>query len=298
MLMNGMGTDDIRQIVPQLLNKWREDTLHRAEAKGGKPAAIKAASTLAIIYRNVRAAFAQAAKPPAEGGAGILQSNPLAIWKPFNKNERKRLAAERERYFLPPKLSPAELRDLLAVADAYPHRIDGQPEAPVKVAASLAVWLMATVGLRWTEAQYARWENINWEKQLLLLQPTEYFTTKSGKSRLVPLPSPTIAKLYAYRQPAGFVLPAVDVENDGLKNRQDRVHIRHHVETIIKSAKLPRHISPHGLRHAFVTLCRESGIPRDLVQAAVGHSSALVTMIYDHSEPDAKVFDALPLTAT
>lgn len=293
LLIDGLGVKDIRKITPSLLSQWRDRRLSLA-GKKSKAAALKAATSVSTIYRNVRAAFEQAAKPIEQGGAGILQANPLGLWKPFTKMERKRLIAERERHLPPPRLTAAQIKSVLEAANAYSCS-EKDSKDPVKIAATLAIWLMATAGLRYTETQFARWELIDWKRHLLKLQPSEHFTTKSGKARLVPLPTITIEKLSQYRREDGFVLPSPDVEKGGLEHSFDRVSVRPHLNEILKSAKLGRSLSPHGLRHAYVTLARESGISRDAVQAAVGHSSGLVTAIYDHSEPDAKAFDALPL---
>lgn len=289
-----LGVKDVRQIKPQALSLWRDSTLQKASQKS--PAhGLKAATSVATTYRNVRAAFSYAARSVEEGGAGILPLNPLSTWKPFSKAERKRLATERERFIPVPKLTIEEYRRLLEKAEAYPKREDGKPENPTKVAGSIAVWLMATGGLRWTEAQFARWENLDGVRHSLKLQPTEHFTTKSGKSRVVPLPAKTMEFLSHYRQRSGFILPSENVETEGIGHIHDRVSVRPHVEKIIELASFSNHISPHGLRHVYVTLCRESGIPRDAVQAAVGHSSGLITMIYDHSLPNSLPFNNLPI---
>lgn len=290
-LCRELGVTDVRRITAPMLNQWRDKRLRMASKDTPKAKALKAATSISTIYRNVRAAFAQAASPASEGGVGLLTLNPLATWKPFTKAENKRLKAERQRHIPALRLPSGEIKTLLEAANAYSAAPNDK--SPLHIAATLCVWLLTTAGLRWTEAQYARWENIDWGKQLLHLLPTEHFTTKSGKSRIVPLPSITIEKLIPYRQDTGFILPSIDTKHTGLKNNFDRVSVRPHVEAIIKAAKLSIHMHPHGLRHVYVTMCLESGIARDTVQAAVGHASGLVTAIYDHSQLDAKPFKAL-----
>lgn len=295
LLLDGLGVSDVRKITPALLSRWRDKRLATA-AKLGKANALRAATSVSTIYRNVRAAFEQAAKPLEQGGAGIFKSNPIGSWKPFSKTERKRLIAERERHLPPSRFTAVQIRTILEKANDYSSS-GADSKDPVKIAATLAIWLMATAGLRYTETQFARWELVDWKRHLLKLEPSEHFTTKSGKARLVPLPTITIQKLADHKESAGFILPSPD-KKDGLENSFDRVSVRPHLEIILKNAELGRALSPHGLRHAYVTLARESGISRDAIQAAVGHSSGLVTAIYDHSEPDAKAFDALPLEST
>lgn len=60
-----------------------------------------------------------------------------------------------------------------------------------------------------------------------------------------------------------------------------------HFARTAKRAGCP-HGTPHNLRHLWVTLAREAGASRDAVGDVVGHSSNVVTMIYDHSETEKK----------
>jgi integrase len=39
----------------------------------------------------------------------------------------------------------------------------------------------------------------------------------------------------------------------------------------------------HSLRHSFVSLCNEAGVPLSVVQSMVGHSSPAMTRIYSHT---------------
>lgn len=59
--------------------------------------------------------------------------------------------------------------------------------------------------------------------------------------------------------------------------------VYNHFVTTAKRAGCP-HGTPHGLRHLWVTLARDAGASREAVGDFVGHSSTVVTEVYDHSE--------------
>ncbi|MBT5874227.1 MAG: site-specific integrase [Candidatus Latescibacteria bacterium] len=60
--------------------------------------------------------------------------------------------------------------------------------------------------------------------------------------------------------------------------------VTHKFKTEIRKAGLPESYSLHSLRHTYATHLQEKGVPRDIVQKLLGHSSPVTTGIYDHSE--------------
>lgn len=68
--------------------------------------------------------------------------------------------------------------------------------------------------------------------------------------------------------------------------------IRRRLKTVLKRAKLPSHISPHWLRHAFATHAYEAGVQLVALSKVLGHSSVKTTLAYIHSDPQS-VGDAL-----
>jgi integrase len=53
---------------------------------------------------------------------------------------------------------------------------------------------------------------------------------------------------------------------------------------VLQIAGLPDEYSLHSLRHTYATHLREKGVPRDIIQSLLGHSSPDTTTIYDHSD--------------
>ena len=56
--------------------------------------------------------------------------------------------------------------------------------------------------------------------------------------------------------------------------------------SLVKELELP-HLTFHGLRHAFATLCLVAGINPKVVSEALGHSSVTITLdLYSHVLPN------------
>ena len=60
--------------------------------------------------------------------------------------------------------------------------------------------------------------------------------------------------------------------------------VSHKFKRILSLADLPDEYSLHSLRHTYATHLREKGVPRDIIQSLLGHSSPDTTTIYDHSD--------------
>ena len=55
------------------------------------------------------------------------------------------------------------------------------------------------------------------------------------------------------------------------------------VVRLAKQAGIKKHLSPHSLRHAFVTACLDAGVPLRDVQIAARHSDPRMTTRYDRA---------------
>src|SRR5205085_10017170 len=55
------------------------------------------------------------------------------------------------------------------------------------------------------------------------------------------------------------------------------------IAKLARRAQIPHHISPHSLRHAFVTGCLDAGVPLRDVQMGARHADPRTTIRYDRA---------------
>jgi integrase/recombinase XerD len=157
-------------------------------------------------------------------------------------------------------LTLPQLRALLDVADR-----DGPRSAAL-------VWLLATTGIRISEACNARGGDI-----LPGTCPSLQVIGKGRRRHLVPLVAPTWARLavIAPSSPEGALFATSS--GRGL----DRRAFARTLNRLARKAGIAS-ISPHVLRHTFVTLARQQGCDLPDIQDAVGHANPATTRRYDH----------------
>jgi site-specific recombinase XerD len=63
--------------------------------------------------------------------------------------------------------------------------------------------------------------------------------------------------------------------------RMDRHTASRIVRRVARAAGLDKHITPHSLRHAFITAALDAGVPLRDVQEAASHADPRTTMRYD-----------------
>lgn len=101
---------------------------------------------------------------------------------------------------------------------------------------------------------------------------------KGGSRRAVALNPATIAGLEAYLHDRAEG-PLFSTRSGGRFDRSDAWRL---IRRLAATADLPdAQISPHSLRHTFVTLAREAGVPLEDVQDAAGHADPRTTRRYD-----------------
>lgn len=77
--------------------------------------------------------------------------------------------------------------------------------------------------------------------------------------------------------------------NDSIRHRANQgkpwhpSSVSHMFKDCLRLAGLPERYSLHSCRHTYVTHLRSQGIPGDVVQRLVGHSSRETTEVYDHT---------------
>ncbi len=142
----------------------------------------------------------------------------------------------------------------------------------------LAVVLSCTLGLRSGEAIALRWEDIDTVNKTLHVKNTATFVTKSRKNRVVPIPPNVVPFLVEARKRAesASVLHA--------PNRQiDSYLLSHAFKAYVRRLGLNPQLHYHSCRHTAATWWVADGIPLNVCQRWLGHSSISVVMVYAHS---------------
>ena len=142
-------------------------------------------------------------------------------------------------------------------------------------------YLLALNGLRISEALGADIEDMRFERNHRVI----HIIGKGRKEADVPLAPPTHRALIAYldgRKGGPIFLG----EQGGRMNRHAAARI---VRRVSKKAGITKHLSPHSLRHSFITAALDAGVPLRDVQHAARHADPRTTSYYDHGR---KSFDS------
>ncbi len=138
------------------------------------------------------------------------------------------------------------------------------------------ITMLGLLGLRVSEACGVRIQDIH---GLERGHRTLTLVGKGRKPATIPLPVPVAAVMDAAageRQAGPLLLRADGKQMD--RRAATRVVVR-----LAKKAGIKKHLSPHSLRHAFVTACLDAGVPLRDVQIAARHSDPRMTTRYDRA---------------
>ena len=135
--------------------------------------------------------------------------------------------------------------------------------------------LLALNGLRVSEATGADIEHLGLERG----HRTLVITRKGGKVVTIPL-APRTARaidLAIGERTSGPLFRAADGK------RLDRHGAARIVRRVTRRAGISKQLSPHTLRHAFITAALDAGVPLRDVQEAASHADPRTTMRYDRA---------------
>jgi site-specific recombinase XerD len=135
--------------------------------------------------------------------------------------------------------------------------------------------LLALNGLRVSEATGADIEHLGLERG----HRTLVITRKGGKVVTIPL-APRTARaidLAIGERTSGPLFRAADGK------RLDRHGAARIVRRVTRRAGISKQVSPHTLRHAFITAALDAGVPLRDVQEAASHADPRTTMRYDRA---------------
>ena len=155
-------------------------------------------------------------------------------------------------------------------------------------------------GLRMGDAVNLAWGAVDLVRGFI--QWTPHKTKKHGTVVRIPL-FPALASILAetpQRERKGLVLPGL-AEEYGRSNYYTSERVRRafaaagietqgeteRVNPKTKTARKAVEVGFHSLRHTFVSLCANAGVPLHIVQAIVGHTNTAMTEHYFHVSDDA-----------
>jgi site-specific recombinase XerD len=134
--------------------------------------------------------------------------------------------------------------------------------------------LLALNGLRISEALGADIENLEYQRG----HRTLFVHRKGHKTATIPLAPRTATSLDLYigERTSGPIF--LNAEGTRRLDRHAAVRI---VRRLAKAAGIDKRISPHSLRHSFITAALDAGVPLRDVQEAASHADPRTTMRYD-----------------
>jgi site-specific recombinase XerD len=136
-------------------------------------------------------------------------------------------------------------------------------------------------GLRRAEVVSLRWQDVDPERGMLLVQSYGNFRTKSDKVRAVPLTDEAAAIL---KKKHDRDASARVFMKDGEKIAED--YLTKAFKSAVKKAGLDSRLHFHSLRHTFASWLVQNGAPLYEVQLLLGHSNIAVTQVYSHLQPE------------
>ena len=141
-------------------------------------------------------------------------------------------------------------------------------------------------GMRKGEQAALEWRDIDWTRNELVVRRSRPTTlklagpTKNGRTRRIPLTGELAAGLRRIRHLRG---PLVFCRPDG--KYLESWDMNKVLKQALKGARL-RHIRWHDMRHTFASQAVARGVPLNVVQAWLGHTTITMTMRYAHLAPD------------
>jgi integrase/recombinase XerD len=141
---------------------------------------------------------------------------------------------------------------------------------------------LAFTGCRVSEAVKLKWEDINFKDSVARI-----WKSKGQRSRWVPLKDEVLQLLQKRREALLKKMKEQEIQQKyvwpGRNGHITRLAVYRKVQKI--GQELGIKIHPHTLRHTFLTLLINKGVPIHVVKEIAGHSSLAVTGVYLHTSP-------------
>jgi integrase len=142
--------------------------------------------------------------------------------------------------------------------------------------AAAALRLLIFTGARLREILHLRWEQIDFERGLLLLP-----TSKTGKKTIV-LNAPALAILTSLPRVGGYVIAGTSA---GSKDEKSRSDLKKPWRAVYKRAGLEG-VRIHDLRHTHASVGAGAGLGLPIIGKLLGHTQSATTQRYAHLDND------------
>ena len=149
-------------------------------------------------------------------------------------------------------------------------------------------------GMRLGELLNMKWSWIDFEQNIIKVQCTDTFTTKSKKERIIPISS-TLRILLTTQFPKVIDLDKnnfVFTRVSGIKLNED--FISKQFKKSVRAAGMDDKIHFHTLRHSFASMLVQRGVSLYVVKELLGHEDLSTTQIYSHLQKQ-NLMDAVNL---
>jgi integrase len=244
-LIGVVGDIFIDVLTDENIVLWKTTMLHRGRSR----------TTVGIYFRHLRAAFNRAVKWK------LTESNPFLLVEETKDKGRK-----------PKKdMSIEEVRRLLSAIDETGDYKFG-----------IYIKFLLYTGCRRTEVLYLKWEDIDLEQNKLLI-----YQEKTKRELEIPIIKALRRIIEEMEmQSSGFVFQTYSHSRGARRKKKpwNKDYVSHHFKGYIRALGLPAQYTLHSIRHTYTNLLLKKGVPLDIVQKLLGHTSVRTTGThYDHT---------------
>jgi integrase len=205
--------------------------------------------------------------------ASLKTANEWNIKAPDIKIKRLREEKKLPRYF-----SNTETASMLQHASAYQKQI---------------IIISIFTGLRISELLHLKWENIDFDRNIIQILNDADFKTKTRKDRVIPLHS--AIKSYLLYLKDHFIDSKTDTISSRTSSQRKYVicntlgnpvkSVRKAFSSLLKKLNITD-ASLHTLRHTFASICVMNNIDLYTIKEFLGHTQITTTEIYAHISQD------------
>jgi integrase len=156
--------------------------------------------------------------------------------------------------------------------------------SPAGIQAALTI--LAETGMRFGELAWLTWEDIDWERNVLHIQPKDGWRLKTGDQRKVPLSAVATAVLKSLPQRWRWVVTMPVTKQSPTPGCQwTERRLLDALKKVLKTLRLPGKI--HTFRHFFISNALLNGTPEVVVKKWVGHVDQRIIEMYSHVHDEA-----------